>query len=86
MAAEIKKIGTQQNLQININFFLKTNAWISYIAKSHFRSVERFWTHVHIAHNIASYHGLRGHQPHSQGFFPITERFIGFLLQSIVLC
>ena len=85
MSDEIEKIGTQPNSQININFFLKSNGWISYITKSHFRSIERFWTHLHIADNVASYHGLSGHQTHSQGFFLNAERLIGFLLQSIAL-
>ena len=60
---------TQQSSQINVNFFLQTNGWISYKRKSHFRSVERFWTHLHIANNEASHHGLCRHQPRSQGFF-----------------
>ena len=34
-----------------------------------FRSVECFWTHLHIADNVASYHGLSRHQPCSHGFF-----------------
>ena len=51
----------------------------------HFRSVERFLTHLRIDDNAASYHGLCGHQPRSQGFFPNAVRLIGFPLQSIVL-
>ena len=76
---------TQPSLQINISVFLQTNGWISYITKSHFKIVELFWTHIRIANNVASYHGLSGHQPCSQDLFPNAKRFIGFLLQLITL-
>ena len=38
--------------------------------EKYFRKVERFWIHFHTVDNVASYHGLSGHEPHSQGFFP----------------
>ena len=75
---------SHSGLQININFFLQTNYWISYINKSHFRSVERFGMHLRTADNFVSYHGLCWHQPRSQRFFPNAEQLIGFL-QSIAL-
>ena len=51
---------TQPSSQININFFPQTNDWISYVIKSLFKSLECFWMHLHIANNVASYHGLVG--------------------------
>ena len=75
---------TQQSSQINVNFFLQTNGWISYISKSHFRSVERFWTHLHIVNNEASHHGLCGHQPCSQGFFPNAAQLMAFFSNQLL--
>ena len=57
-------------------FFLQTNGWTSHITKSHFRNVERFWTNLHNAENLGSYHGLCGH--HSQGFFPMQSNWLVF--------
>ena len=76
---------TQLSSQINTNFFLQTNDWISHITKSHFRSAERCWMHVRIADSVASYHGLSGHQPCSQDLFPNANRSIDFFLQLIAL-
>ena len=67
------ELWTQPSLEINVKFFLWANGWISYITKSQFRSVEHLWTHLHIANNLAFYHGLCVHQPRSQGFFPNAE-------------
>ena len=39
----------------------------------------------HITDNLASYNGLCGHQPPSQGSFRNAEWLIGFLLQLIAL-
>ena len=80
-----KMTRTQPSSQINTNFFLHINDWISYITKSHFKSVEPFWTYLRIADEVSSYYGLSVHQHHSQSFFPNAERFISFLLQSIAL-
>ena len=55
------------------------------MTKSHLKSVERFWTHLRIADNVASYHGLSGHQPCSQDLFPNATQFNDFLLQLIAL-
>ena len=65
---------------------IKTIGWISCITKSHFSSVERFWAHLRIADNLASYHGLFEHQRRFLCYFPNAERLIGFLLQLIALC
>ena len=41
--------------------------------------------HLRIANKVASYHGLSGHQPRSQGFFTNAERLMGFPLQSVTV-
>ena len=41
--------------------------------------------HLRIAYNVASYHDLSRHQPHSQGFFPNAEQLMAYLLKSIAL-
>ena len=72
--------------QINVNyFFLQTNAWISYITKSHFRSVERFWTHLHIANNVGSYHGLSWASPSFPGLLSL-HRVTDWLSSPINRC
>ena len=42
--------------------------------------------HLRIANDIVSYHGLSGHQPRSQGFFPNAERLIGPFCSNQSLC